>query len=240
MCDQVSGHELLEDDTRVFNGGAPVPPGWRLTRRTCCSCFSAEFGPIFTGIPEPEGAKRLPAAEEKEALARWQGRFKITPLANPKGGLDGQTLTYTDASIEDNILTLSGGSTNKRQAVGGNAYVTTLVANEPQKTRFSLWRGADGVLYLDNTGAQLESEFVALLSNELRIKNLVAVFGAVSLGNFGVGYGLLLKREAAGSASTTGGPVKPMEMERAPTDGELRGGFTDLKLEAQPQAAGAA
>jgi len=227
MCDQVIGAELLDDDTRVFNGGAPVPPGWRLTRTTC-GCFSAQFGPSFTGIPE--GAKRMPADEEKAKLSMLAGSFKITPLANPKGGTDGQILTYTDASLEGDILTLSGGMSNKRQAVGDNAYITTLVANEPQRTRLSLWRGADGVLYLDNTGAQLESES----PNELRIKNALAVFGAVSLGNFGVGYGLLLSREAAGSVSAvrTGGPIKPMDMERAPTDGKLQ--QPDLK------AAGAA
>ena len=151
---------------QVTNDGDPVPPG---TKGTCCLCI-----PLFTYSGIPEGTTRVPEAEEKEILKRWYGHWKLIDLGSAGPGV-GNRLAVTDGYIDGNILALSGGMHNRTQHVGSyndsshDSYVTTAVANAPQKQRMSLWRGTDGTLYIDNTGSRVVSE----TPTELKIKNSI-------------------------------------------------------------------
>ena len=180
---------------QVTNDGDPVPPG---TKGTCCLCI-----PLFTYSGIPEGTTRVPEAEEKEILKRWYGHWKLIDLGSAGPGV-GNRLAFTDGYIDGNILALSGGMHNRTQHVGSyndsshDSYVTTAVANAPQKQRMSLWRGADGTLYIDNTGSRVVSE----TPTELKIKN-------------SIGFDMAYVREGAG-ASPAGVVVQGMAAPIAP------------------------
>ena len=112
-----------ENGMQIYNDGEPAPPGWGPTY--CCM-------KLFTVTGIPEGTPRVPEAEEKEILARWAGTYKIVPLST--GGAKGNVVAYTDAHIEGNIMSISGGMHNATQYVGDRP-VTMAVANQPQQQR---------------------------------------------------------------------------------------------------------
>ena len=162
-----------ENGMQIYNNGEPAPPGWGPTFN-CMKLFTV------TGIPE--GTPKVPKDEEKAILARWQGRYKIVSLSSPPG-ITGNVVSFTDAHIQGDILEISGGT---RMIHTPHGIIN--MPNQPQKQRLSLWRGADGVLYIDNIGSKLVRES----PNEIEIKNAL-------------GFGLMWRR-------TT--PPAPMQMER--------------------------
>ena len=168
----ISGYRV-ENGVVVYNGGAPAPPGWGVTY---CCCI-----PIFKVSGIPEGTPRVPKDEEKAILARWQGRYKIVSLSSPPG-IKGDVVSFTDVHVKGDILEISGGTRMIHTQHG-----TIHVPNQPQKQRVSLWRGADGVLYIDNIGSKLVRES----PTQLEMKNAL-------------GFGLRWDRVAPA----------PMQMER--------------------------
>ena len=132
-----------ENGMQIYNNGEPAPPGWGPTFN-CMKLFTV------TGIPE--GTPKVPKDEEKAILARWQGRYKIVSLSSPPG-ITGNVVSFTDAHIQGDILTISGGGREIHTPHG-----IIKMPNQPQKQRVSLWRGADGVLYIDNIGSKLVRE----------------------------------------------------------------------------------
>ena len=184
-----------ENGMQIYNDGEPAPPGWGPTY--CCM-------KLFTVTGIPEGTPRLPEAEEKEILARWAGTYNIVPLST--GGAKGNVVAYTDAHIEGNIMSISGGMHNATQYVGDRP-VTMAVANQPQQQRIKMWRGADGTLYIDNIGSKLVSES----PSEIKILNAM-------------GMTTLLRRE--GGVVAAG--VVVAEMDRGDVGSELQK-LADLK-----------
>ena len=167
----ISGYRV-ENGVQIYNDGAPAPPGWGPTY-CCIKLFKV------SGIPE--GTPRVPKDEEKAILARWQGRYKIVSLSSPPG-ITGNVVSFTDAHIQGDILEISGGT---RMIHTPHGIIN--MPNQPQKQRLSLWRGADGVLYIDNIGSKLVRES----PTQLEMKNAL-------------GFGLRWDRVAPA----------PMQMER--------------------------
>ena len=143
---------------QIYNDNEPVGAGWQIK-----FCGFIPIGPAFSGIPE--GTPRLEESEEQAILKRWYGHWKIVQLSDaPKNTI----LMATDAFVDGNILAMRGGNVPEQDGDYG-VWVNTSVKNAPRKQRFSLWRGADGVLYLDNIGSRLVSE----TPSELTIKNAI-------------------------------------------------------------------
>ena len=148
------GLEITADATYIFNNGEPMPPDW--TTHLCC-CWEFRFAGI------PEGTPRVPAAEEKEILRRWQGRYECVR----DDGIERSHL-----HVQGDVMTLSGGiyihehyrDGQTRQSIGTRGAF---------KGKLSFWRGSDGVLYIDNLGSKLESE----TPMELAIVDGAAPFG---------------------------------------------------------------
>jgi len=168
----ISGYRV-ENGVQIYNDGAPAPPGWSVT---FCCCI-----PMFKVSGIPEGTPRVPEDEAKAILARWQGRYKIVSLSSPPG-IKGDVVSFTDVHVKGDILEISGGTRMIHTQHG-----TIHVPNQPQKQRVSLWRGADGVLYIDNIGSKLVRES----PTQLEMKNAL-------------GFGLRWDRVAPA----------PMQMER--------------------------
>ncbi len=168
----ISGYRV-ENGVQIYNDGAPAPPGWSVT---FCCCI-----PMFKVSGIPEGTPRVPEDEAKAILARWQGRYKIVSLSSPPG-IKGNVVSFTDVHVKGDILEISGGTRMIHTQHG-----TIHVPNQPQKQRVSLWRGADGVLYIDNIGSKLVRES----PTQLEMKNAL-------------GFGLRWDRVAPA----------PMQMER--------------------------
>ena len=183
-----------DDSLMLYNSGEAVPPGWVPTDKCIAVCYIPATGlaccdrtvrsESFSGIPID--TPKVPPQEEKEILARWQGHWQIKhdkKLAAQQHFEDfpGDCFAaeykwpYTDAHIDGNVLTLSGGDrlVSERTDHESMAYVKSRKRNPRKRIRLSLWRGANGVLYIDNVGSTVQAE----TATELKIK---AAIGKVS------------------------------------------------------------
>ena len=105
----------------------------------------------------------MPAAEEKEILRRWQGRYECVRD-------DG--IKRSHLHVQGDVMTLSGGIWREVIGAGPNRGEKTGTRGA-FKEKLSFWRGSDGVLYIDNLGSKLESE----TPMELAIVDGAAPFG---------------------------------------------------------------
>ena len=226
MAGCISGMEQQPDGLVIFNGGES--PRQRDSRLKCCGI--CPIGAKFSGIPE--GTPRVPPQEEQEILARWRGHWKLTMLST--GNIGGNIVAFTDGYIDGNILGLSGGMHNTTEYIDDGRALQVATANAPQRQRLSLWRGADHVLYVDNTGSRLDSESPI----ELRLTN-------------SIGFGIAMTRPAGQSipvvtatvvSTTAGGPLdpvavpvfvgtQPMQMERGESLTEGLQKLADLRAQ---------
>ena len=150
------GLEITADAMSIFNNGEPVPPGW--TTHCCCCYWELRFAGI------PEGTPRVPAAEEKEILRRWQGRYECVR----DDGIERSHL-----HVQDDVMTLSGGIFIHKHRDRHGQTRQSIGTRGAFKGKLSFWRGSDGVLYIDNLGSKLESE----TPMELAIVDGAAPFG---------------------------------------------------------------
>ena len=177
------GLEITADATSIFNNGEPVPPDW--TTHCCCCYWELRFAGI------PEGTPRVPTAEEKEILRRWQGRYECVR----DDGIERSHL-----HVQGDVMTLSGGIWREVIGAGPNRGEKTGTRGA-FKGKLSFWRGSDGVLYIDNLGSKLESE----TPMELAIVDGAAPFGH---GTF----------RRVTEPVAPGPPGAPMQMERGGAD----------------------
>lgn len=150
------GLEITADAMSIFNNGEPVPPDW--TTHCCCCLWEIRFAGI------PEGTPRVPAAEEKEILRRWQGRYECVR----DDGIERSHL-----HVQGDVMTLSGGLWRHTRVRSHGETRESIGTRGAFKGKLSFWRGSDGVLYIDNLGSKLESE----TPMELAIVDGAAPFG---------------------------------------------------------------
>ena len=178
--------KLVPDTGR---GMFPVPKNWEVGYERHCSppcppscCHAEERFFKVAGIPKD--TPRVPADEERAILERWKGDWEVVfneKLANKRPNIDdihgkqhfgGQFfLAFERAHFNGDMLKLSGGHhlRETREADGSEhgRVVSQKALHYPRRVRLSLWRGADGTLYIDNVGSKVLSES----PNELKVRH---------------------------------------------------------------------
>ena len=176
-------HKLVPDSGR---GMFAVPKNWEVGHERHCSppfpntcCHSVDRYFKVTGIPKD--TPRVPADEERAILERWKGDWEIVfneKLANKAPNIDdihgkqhfgGQFfLAFKRAHFNGDMLKLSGGHHLMETREEADGPVDNRKAfHHPRRVRLSLWRGADGTLYIDNVGSKVVSES----ATELKVKH---------------------------------------------------------------------
>ena len=177
------GLEITADAMSIFNNGEPVPPGW--TTHCCCCYWELRFAGI------PEGTPRVPAAEEKEILRRWQGRYECVR----DDGIERSHL-----HVQGDVMTLSGGLWRHTRVRAHGETRESIGTRGAFKGKLSFWRGSDGVLYIDNLGSKLESE----TPMELAIVDGAAPVGHGTFRRVTEPPGAPTQMERGGADATTG------------------------------------